>query len=124
MPKTLITSGAIGALLAVILGAFAAHGLKSTLGPYELGIWQTAVEYQMYHSLGLILIGLCAQAFNIRLSTPGWIMLGGIVLFSGSLYLLSLTGVRILGMITPLGGSCFMIAWGWFTLRVIKQRPA
>ncbi len=124
MPKNLIMLGAGSALVAVILGAFAAHGLKETLGDYEKAIWQTAVEYQMFHSLGLILTGLCAQVFSINLSKPGWLMLAGIVLFSGSLYVLSLSGIKELGMITPIGGSFFIIAWGWFIVRLYRSTKA
>lgn len=121
MTRQLIISGAIAAFLAVALGAFAAHGLKQHLDAYELSIWKTAVDYQMYHALGLMLIGLIAQQFNLNLSRPGWLMLTGILLFSGSLYALSLTGIKSLGMITPFGGLCFLIAWGWLILRLFRH---
>jgi len=120
MHRQLIIIGTIGAFISVTLGAFAAHGLKNTLGEYELAIWQTAVDYQMAHSLGLILIGLLANSFAINLNKPGYLMLLGILLFSGSLYALSLSGVRTLGMITPLGGSCFLLAWLWLALAVYR----
>ena len=120
MHKQLIISGSISALLAVALGAFAAHGLKQHLDEYELGIWQTAVDYQMTHSLGLILIGLLAKSFSINLNKPGFIMLTGILIFSGSLYALSLSGIKTLGMITPIGGMCFLIAWAWLAIRIHK----
>jgi len=121
MYKKIIIAGALNAFLAVALGAFAAHGLKSHFGEYERGIWQTAVDYQMAHALGLILIGLLIKTLNINLTRPGWIMLAGIVLFSGSLYALSLSGIKALGMITPLGGMCFLIAWVWLTVSVYKH---
>ena len=114
-------AGAINAFLAVALGAFAAHGLKQQLNVYELGIWQTAVDYHMAHALGLMLIGLLANNLNINLQKPGWIMLGGIILFSGSLYVLSLSGIKALGMVTPLGGICFLVAWGWLAVSVYKN---
>jgi len=120
MHKQLIISGSISAFLAVALGAFAAHGLKQHLDEYELGIWQTAVDYQMTHSLGLILIGLLAKGFSINLNKPGFIMLTGILIFSGSLYALSLSGIKTLGMITPIGGMCFLIAWAWLAIRIHK----
>lgn len=120
MYKQLIITGAINAFLAVALGAFAAHGLKQHLGEYELGIWQTAVTYQMAHALGLILIGLLANSLSINLNTPGWLMFAGIVLFSGSLYVLSLTGIKTLGMVTPVGGVCFLVAWGWLVVSISK----
>lgn len=122
MHRQLIIAGSVCALLSVALGAFAAHGLKQHFGEYEIRIWQTAVDYQMYHSLGLILTGLLAHSLSINLDKPGWIMLVGIVLFSGSLYLLSLTGIRSLGMITPLGGLCFMLSWLWLSISLYRSR--
>ncbi|RDH84608.1 MAG: DUF423 domain-containing protein [endosymbiont of Galathealinum brachiosum] len=122
MYRQFIIAGAINALIAVALGAFAAHGLKQSLNVYELSIWQTAVDYQMAHALGLLLIGLIANSLKINLNKPGWIMLSGIVLFSGSLYVLSLTGIKALGMVTPFGGVCFLIAWGWLVVSVYKQK--
>ena len=122
MHKQLIISGAISAFIAVALGAFAAHGLKNTLGDYELGIWKTAVDYQMFHSLGLIFIGLLARSYVINLNKPGFIMLAGILIFSGSLYALSLSGIKTLGMITPLGGTCFLIAWAWLAISLYKTK--
>jgi len=120
MHKQLIISGAINAFIAVALGAFAAHGLKHRLGAYELGIWQTAVDYQMTHALGLILIGLLANSLKLNLNKPGWVMLCGIILFSGSLYVLSLSGIKALGMVTPFGGMCFLLAWVWLAVSVYK----
>ncbi|HED33126.1 MAG TPA: DUF423 domain-containing protein [Gammaproteobacteria bacterium] len=120
MYRQLIITGAINAFLAVALGAFAAHGLKNRLGDYELGIWKTAVDYHMAHALGLILIGLLANSLSVNLDKPGWIMLAGIVLFSGSLYALSLSGIKTLGMITPLGGLCFLAAWAWLAIAVYR----
>ena len=122
MYKQLIITGAICAFLGVSLGAFAAHGLKQHLGEYELAIWQTAVNYQMYHALGLILIGLLSNSLSINLARPGWTMFAGILLFSGSLYILSLTGIKALGMITPIGGLCFLVAWLWVAATVIKTK--
>ena len=119
MSSTLIAVGSIACLIAVALGAFGAHGLKNMLDEYALQVWHTAVEYHFYHGLGLILIGMLADKFS-GVTTAGWIMLAGIILFSGSLYLLSLTGTKILGAITPLGGLLFMIAWGWVAYAVIK----
>jgi uncharacterized membrane protein YgdD (TMEM256/DUF423 family) len=121
MYRKLIMAGAINAFLAVALGAFAAHGLKHQLNAYELGIWQTAVDYHMAHALGLMLIGLLASSLNINLQKPGWIMLGGIILFSGSLYVLSLSGIKALGIVTPFGGLCFLTAWAWLAIAVYKK---
>jgi uncharacterized membrane protein YgdD (TMEM256/DUF423 family) len=122
MYRQIIIAGAINAFIAVALGAFAAHGLKHRLGAYELGIWQTAVDYQMAHALGLILIGLLAKTLTLNLNPPGWIMLTGIILFSGSLYILSLSGIKALGMITPFGGLCFLLAWGWLAISLYKNK--
>ena len=121
MYRKIIIAGAINAFIAVALGAFAAHGLKQRLGDYELGIWQTAVDYQMTHALGLILMGLLANSLNINLNKPSVIMLAGIILFSGSLYVLSLSGIKTLGMITPFGGLCFLIAWIWLAISIYKN---
>ena len=121
MHKQLVITGAICALLSVALGAFAAHGLKQHVGPYEISIWQTAVEYQMYHSIGILLIGLLGNSFSINLNKPGWIMFVGILFFSGSLYTLVLTGTKVLGIITPIGGTLFIIAWAWLAISLYKR---
>jgi len=108
-----IMLGSLNALLAVALGAFGAHGLKSRVTTDMLAVWQTGVHYQMFHALGLILIGILIQlqpqVGALRLS--GYFLLGGILLFSGSLYLMVLSGVRALGAITPIGGLAFIVGW-------------
>lgn len=119
--RQLLITGTSCAFLAVALGAFAAHGLKAHLTAYQLNIWNTAVDYQMAHALGIMLIALIANQFNLAITKAGWLMFTGILLFSGSLYLLSLTGIKTLGMITPLGGLCFLIAWGWLALSIWRQ---
>jgi len=113
MTRLFIACGAAAAMLAVILGAFGAHGLKARLGAELLTTWQTAVEYHFYHGLGLILVGILALHLpgSPWLRWSGGAMLAGILLFSGSLYLLALTGIRWLGAITPLGGLAFILAW-------------
>ena len=108
----MVALGAFNAFLAVAAGAFAAHGLKHTLSPEYITTFKTAADYQMIHGLGLILIGVLNQQHCSRCNTAaGLFMLAGIVLFSGSLYLLTLTGTTWLGMVTPFGGVCFLIAW-------------
>ncbi len=107
----------------VILGAFGAHGLKSRITPDLLAVYQTGVEYHMYHGLGVILIALLAYQFPQAsgLLVAGWIMVAGVVVFSGSLYVLALTGIRALGAITPLGGVAFIVAWllaAWSVLKI------
>lgn len=122
--KTFLIIGAINALLSVVLGAFAAHGLKNKLDQHYLNVFQTGVEYQFYHALGLILIGIvCTQWLpNGFLKSSAWIMLFGIIIFSGSLYILSITQIRWLGAITPIGGVSFIIAWALFIIGVIKAQ--
>lgn len=105
--------GAVLAAIGVALGAFGAHGLRAKLEPRLLEIWQTGVEYHMYHALGLILLGLLLSwaPSGALINWSGGLMLAGILFFSGSLYLLVLTGLGWLGAITPLGGLSFIIAW-------------
>lgn len=110
-----ILSGAMGGLLSVVLGAFAAHALKTHLSEYSISIFETAVKYQMYHSLALIVVGIISLIPNQPdLKWAGRFFIIGIVIFSGSLYALSLTDVKWLGAVTPLGGLCFIL--GWFLL--------
>ena len=110
-PKWLI-AGAANGFIAVAAGAFGAHYLKSRLSPGDLLTFEVAVRYQMYHALGLVLLSLLATT---RLGqASGWCLLAGIVLFSGSLYLMSLLGWKWLGPVTPLGGLLFLL--GWFLL--------
>ena len=120
--KLFLVSGCIAALLAVALGAFGAHGLKTRIAPDLMTAYQTGIEYHFYHALGMILVGLAALHLpeSALLKGAGWAMLAGIILFCGSLYLLSLTGMRWLGAITPLGGVSFLAGWGLFAAAVIK----
>ncbi|KKM82623.1 hypothetical protein LCGC14_1317650 [marine sediment metagenome] len=103
-------AGSIFCMLSVMLGAFAAHSLKSRLSEYSLGIFKTAAEYQMVHGLALIAVAILIK-WGINLSWAGGFFITGTLLFSGSLYLLALTGMKWLGPITPLGGLCFIIGW-------------
>ena len=109
------------ALIAVITGAFAAHALKTRLSPDMFQVFEVAVRYQMYHALGLIAVAwAAAQWSNQLIAASGWLFVAGIVIFSGSLYILSLTGVRWLGAITPIGGLAFIVGWGcllWAAIR-------
>ena len=122
MTKLALILGSINAMLAVILGAFGAHGLKGRLTEDLLAIYQTGVQYHFYHSLGLLLIGVIAWQLpgSVWLKWSAWIMLAGIILFSGSLYLLALTNVRWLGMITPIGGIAFIVAWLLLLVAAVK----
>ncbi|HEX8700661.1 MAG TPA: DUF423 domain-containing protein [Myxococcaceae bacterium] len=117
-----IVLGAVNAFLSVAAGAFGAHALKARLSPDLLTIFETGARYHMYHALGLIAVGLVAQARpSPLLSAGGWAMLAGIVLFSGSLYALALSGVRALGAITPLGGLGFLVGWVLLALGAWRQ---
>lgn len=120
--KVFIMIGAINAFLAVALGAFGAHGLEGKLEPKYMEIWKTGVNYQMFHAAGILIIGVIAGKFpaNSLISSSGWLMLIGIILFSGSLYILSLTKISILGAITPFGGVAFLIAWALLVVAASK----
>ena len=108
----IIAAGALNAFIAVAAGAFAAHGLKNILSFEYLNTFKTAADYQMMHGIGLILIGILNQQNTSRCNNAAAIfMFVGIVLFSGSLYALVLTETKWLGMITPFGGLCFLVAW-------------
>jgi uncharacterized membrane protein YgdD (TMEM256/DUF423 family) len=119
--RSLIIAGAINMFIAVAAGAFGAHGLKQILSAEMLAIWQTAVTYQMVHALGLLAIALLMPRLQSGLAQwAGTAMLFGIVVFSGSLYALALSGVRILGAITPLGGVGFLLGWGMLALAAYR----
>ncbi|MFK8043693.1 DUF423 domain-containing protein [Congregibacter sp.] len=105
--------GSLGGLLSVAFGAFGAHALRDRLDAYSLGVFETAVQYQFYHSLALLIAGLLLVQFpaSILLKSSVVLFVLGILLFSGSLYVLSFTGIRWLGAITPLGGLAFIAGW-------------
>jgi uncharacterized membrane protein YgdD (TMEM256/DUF423 family) len=113
MAKLFITLASLSGMLAVMFGAFGAHALRSRLDDYAMGVFQTAVQYHFYHSLALLAVGIVAlsQPQTVLLRSSGWLFLLGIVIFSGSLYLLGITGVRWLGAVTPLGGLAFIGGW-------------
>lgn len=104
--------GALLALLAVALGAFGAHALRASLSPQDLATFETGVRYQMYHALALLAVaGAVARWPGSTAAVAGWLFVVGIVVFSGSLYVLVLTGQRWLGAVTPLGGLAFLAGW-------------
>lgn len=111
--KLFVLLGSLSAFLGVALGAFGAHGLKTKVAPDMLAVWETAVFYHLLHALGLLLIGILCQLLPevALVRNAGWAMVAGTLLFSGSLYVLVLTGVKPLGMITPLGGVAFLAGW-------------
>ena len=120
--KLFLFLGAIMMFLSVALGAFGAHGLKSVLSAEQLTVYQTGVHYQMIHGIGLILVAILMSKYtDIGLfPAAGWAMLIGIILFSGSLYALAFTGVRTLGIITPVGGVGFLIGWILLAIAAFK----
>jgi len=112
MSNVFIGLGALSAFISVAAGAFGAHALKQVLDADMLAVYHTAVDYQFFHSIGLIVIGTLHKISPRHYhSYAAWIMLAGIIIFSGSLYVLSTTGIKWLGMITPIGGVCFLAAW-------------
>ena len=120
MDKTFLLLGAIAAFLAVILGAFGAHALRGRLSPDMLAVFQTGVQYHVYHALALILVSaIMGRMSGWLIQTAGWCFVAGIVLFSGSLYLLAATGVTVLGAITPIGGLAFLIGWACLAFAAI-----
>ncbi len=112
MERMFVILGALSAFLAVAAGAFGAHALRSRLDAGLLATFEIGVRYQMYHALGLFLAAWAAKQWPGTLTTAsGWLFVSGTLVFSGSLYLLSLTGTRWLGAITPLGGLAFLSGW-------------
>lgn len=107
----LVAAGALNAAIAIAAGAFGAHALRERLDARRLEIFETAARYQMFHALALVLCGVLVMRGMTSAGTAGWIMQGGIVVFSGSLYALALSDVRVLGAITPIGGVAFMVGW-------------
>ncbi|MBM4761595.1 DUF423 domain-containing protein [Bacillus sp. B15-48] len=120
--KLFIIIGAVNAFLSVALGAFGAHGLEGKVEQKYLETWQTGVTYQMFHAVGLLIIGVLLGHLpaNSLLTWSGWLMVIGIILFSGSLYVLTLTKISILGAITPLGGVSFLIAWVLLIIAAVR----
>ncbi|WP_213422180.1 DUF423 domain-containing protein [Bhargavaea massiliensis] len=123
--KFFLIAGAVNALISVGMGAFGAHGLEGKVSDHYIAIWETAAKYQMYHALGLILIGILQSQALLgaasQLNWAGWLMLSGIIIFSGSLYVLALTQIGVLGAITPIGGVAFIAGWIMVILAAVKH---
>ena len=115
MDRLFITIGALSGFVAVAAGAFGAHALRDRLSAAMLDTFQTGAQYQMYHALALVGVGILLARFSSEgspwLSAAGWLFVAGTVLFSGSLYVLAVTGVRALGAVTPFGGLAFILGW-------------
>ena len=118
-------TGAIFLALAVSLGAFGAHALKTRFDAYSMGIWEKAVFYHFVHALGLLVVPVLARTGAVSESGSGrvcWLLAAGVLIFSGSLYALAITGVRALGAITPLGGTAFIAAWVLLAWELFRSR--
>ncbi|MBS1817271.1 MAG: DUF423 domain-containing protein [Acidobacteria bacterium] len=112
MDRTFMFVGALMGFVGVGLGAFGAHGLKGRLSPDMLAVFETGVRYQMYHALALLVVGALMTRLEGRaIVVAGWSFTAGILIFSGSLYALALTGVTMLGAVTPIGGVAFLAGW-------------
>jgi len=122
LERIFFLSGAISAFLGVTLGAFAAHGLKTRLSTEMFNIFEVGVRYHMYHALALLAVAwACGRWPGSLTNLSGWLFIIGTVIFSGSLYVLSLTGVRWLGAITPLGGVAFLGGWACLVWAIVKN---
>ncbi|MBS7344181.1 MAG: DUF423 domain-containing protein [Caryophanon sp.] len=121
--KKAIIAGAIHGFLAVALGAFGAHALEDILDDYSAGIWDTAIQYQMFHAVGLILIGILMRVLgeSKQLVWASRLMHAGIYFFAGSLLVLALTGIGVLGAITPIGGVLFLAGWALIVVATVKS---
>ncbi len=119
--RSIVTCAAIALMVGVGTGAFGAHGLRAHVSPHLLDVWQTAVLYQFVHALGLLGIAALQPRLHARLASAGAaFLLAGILIFSGSLYALVLSGVRLIGAITPIGGVSFMIGWLLVALAALR----
>jgi len=123
MGRTLIMIASVSGFLAVLLGAFGAHGLKTRLTPELITIYQTGVHYHFYHTLALLVCGLLIHTGmdNVAMRISAYAFTAGIIIFSGSLYLLAVTGLRWLGAITPIGGLAFMVGWAALFVGVMRS---
>ena len=122
MDRTFAAAGAISALIAIAAGAFGAHGLRARLTPDLLAVFETAARYQMYHALALLAVAWASSRWPVgSVRAAGWLFIAGTIVFSGSLYVLSLTGQRWLGAITPIGGVLFLAGWLALAIGVLRH---
>ena len=121
MDRTFLLIGAVAACIGVGFGAFGAHGLRNRLSPDMLAVFETGVRYQMYHAFAILIVALAAARMDGWLvRAAGWAFTTGIVLFSGSLYALTLTGVTMLGAVTPVGGLAFLAGWALLIVAALR----
>ncbi len=122
MEKYFLSAGSLSAFLAVAAGAFGAHFLKRHLDAEMLSVFETAVRYQLYHALALGLVAFALRGSNGKWGkAAGWLFISGTILFSGSLYVLSMTGIKWFGIITPLGGMAFLLGWLSLALHALPR---
>lgn len=127
MERKITAAASILGILAIILGAFGAHALKTVLAPEQLSAFETGVKYQMYHALFLLFVGMSRQISEKAQKNIYWLTLSGVALFSGSIYLLStkaLTGIDLkpIGIVTPIGGLLLIVAWFWLFIDLIRKK--
>lgn len=120
-PKTMIAVASFLLAAGVAAGAFGAHGLKNMLTPERLQTWETAVQYHVWHALGILVVSAIAYTFQIDLGLVNILLLAGITIFSGSLYLLCLTDTSWLGAITPIGGLAFIAGWVLLGIQILRS---
>jgi uncharacterized membrane protein YgdD (TMEM256/DUF423 family) len=121
-PRTFVVLGALAGMLGVALGAFGAHALRARVAPADLLTFETGARYQMYHALALLAVAWVLARWPGTLPVvAGWLMVAGIVVFSGSLYALVLSGERWLGAVTPIGGVCFITAWALLAFHAFRS---
>lgn len=127
MNKTILITGLVLGLLAVVFGAFGAHGLKRVVGPEEINTFETGVKYQMYHALFLILLSMLPNITNSARNTVFYLVLVGVILFSGSIYFLATNALtsfdfKKIGFITPIGGTLLIAAWGYLIFSILSKK--
>ena len=124
--RIFLLAGSLAALAGVACGAFGAHALRDHLAPELLAAWNTGVAYHFYHAFGLLAVGLASGLLgrSLLLNWAGALMIAGLLLFSGSLYVLALSGIRALGIMTPFGGLAWIAAWALFATAVWRSRPS
>ncbi|HEX6784314.1 MAG TPA: DUF423 domain-containing protein [Sphingomicrobium sp.] len=116
--RPIVAAGALLGGLAVVLGAFGAHALKARLGPEQLGWWQTGVQYQMWHGIAAVTLGLSARPF---VKLPAWLMLAGATLFAATLYAMAAGAPHWLGAVTPIGGLGMIAGWALLAWRAVRS---
>ena len=123
MNKTALLMGVAFCSLSVILGAFGAHGLKDKLSDYSISVFNKGVMYQFFHGIGIILtVILDYNLKSLSFDTSIWLFISGIILFSGSLYVLAITEIKWLGMITPIGGVMFILGWTTMFVNILRLK--